>query len=139
MGVSTACYVYTPVAASPAQGSQLLLDLNDQGRVGLGPQIGASGRAVEGLLQPGPDSVFNLKVVSVSYLNGQRNTWTGEPLSVSRGFVRDVRARQFSKTRTALTVGGIAAAAIAFIVTRGLVGSGHADPDPGGGPPGGES
>jgi len=83
--------------------------------------------------------VFNLKVVSVSYLNGQRNAWTGEPLSVSRGFVRDVRARQFSKTRTALTVGGIAAAAIAFIVTRGLVGSGSAGRDPGGGGPGGES
>src|ERR1044071_2972602 len=107
-GVSTACYVYTPVASPPAQGSQLRLDLNDRGRVGLGGQIGASGSAVEGLLQPGPDSIFTLKVVSVSYLNGQRNQWTGEPLSVSRDFVRDVRARQFSKTRTALTVGSIA-------------------------------
>lgn len=138
-GVSTACYVYTPVATSPAQGSQLLLDLNDRGRVGLGGQIGASGSAVEGLLQPGPDSVFNLKVVSVSYLNGQRNQWTGEPLSVSRDFVRDVRTRQFSKTRTALTVGSIAAAVVGFIVTRGLIGSGSPDRDGGNTPPGGES
>ncbi len=138
-GVSTACYVYTPVASPPAQGSQLRLDLNDRGRVGLGGQIGASGSAVEGLLQPGPDSIFTLKVVSVSYLNGQRNQWTGEPLSVSRDFVRDVRTRQFSKTRTALTVGSIAAAAVAFIVTRGLVGSGSAGKDGGNPPPGGES
>jgi hypothetical protein len=138
-GVSTACYVYTPVASPPAQGSQLLLDLNDQGRVGLGGQIGAAGKAVEGLLQPSPDSIFNLKVVAVSYLNGQRNQWTGEALSVSRGFVRDVRARQFSKSRTALTVGSIAAAVVGFIVTRGLIGSGHTGGDGGGGPPGGES
>ena len=138
-GVSTACYVYTPVAAPPVQGSQLLLDLNDRGRVGLGGQIGASGKSVEGLLQPSPDSIFNLKVVSVSYLNGQRNQWTGEALSVSRDFVRDVRARQFSRSRTALTVGGIAAAAVAFIVTRGLIGGGSPGRDGGGGPPGGES
>ena len=138
-GVSTACYVYTPVVTPPAQGSQLLLDLNDRGRVGLGGQIGTAGSAVEGLLQPGPDSVFNLKVVSVSYLNGARNQWTGEPLSVSRDFVRDVRTRQFSKTRTALTVGSIAAAVVGFIVTRGLIGSGSAGRDGGNPPPGGES
>ena len=138
-GVSTACYVYTPVVTPPAQGSQLLLDLNDRGRVGLGGQIGTAGSAVEGLLQPGPDSVFNLKVVSVSYLNGARNQWTGEQLSVSRDFVRDVRTRQFSKTRTALTVGSIAAAVVGFIVTRGLIGSGSAGRDGGNPPPGGES
>jgi hypothetical protein len=138
-GVSTGCYKYTPVAAPPATGSQLLLDLNDRGRVGLGNLIGPSSKAVEGLLQPGPDSVFNLKVVSVSYLNGQRNQWSGEPLAVSRDFVRDVRTRQFSKSRTVLTAGSIVGAAVLFIVTRGLVGSGSPGREGGGDGEGGQS
>ena len=139
MGVSTGCYKYTPVAAPPATGSQLLLDLNDRGRVGLGGLIGPSSKAVEGLLQPGPDTVFNLKVVSVSYLNGQRNQWSGEPLSVSRDFVRDVRARQFSKSRTVLTAGSIVGATVLFIITRGLIGSGNPGTERGGGGEGGQS
>ena len=138
-GVSTGCYKYIPVAAPPATGSQLLLDLNDRGRVGLGGLIGPSSKAVEGLLQPGPDTVFNLKVVSVSYLNGQRNQWSGEPLAVSRDFVRDVRTRQFSKSRTALTAGSIVGATVLFIVTRGLIGSGSPGGERGGGGEGGQS
>src|SRR5689334_20285554 len=87
-GVTTGCYVYTPVASPPVPGQQLLLSLNDQGRVGLGPSIGSASAQVEGVLQPGMDSAYSLKVVSVSYLNGQRNKWSDEPLVVSRSFVR---------------------------------------------------
>jgi hypothetical protein len=133
MGVSTGCYVYTPVATAPSQGSQLLLELNDRGRVGLGGLIGSSGKEVEGLLQPGPDSVFNVKVVAVSYLNGQRNQWTGENLAVSHDFVRDVKTRRFSKSRTLLTVGSIVAGSVLFIVTRGLIGAGSPGSEKGGG------
>jgi hypothetical protein len=75
----------------------------------------------------------------VSYLNGQRNQWSGEPLSVSRDFVRDVRTRQFSKSRTVLTAGSIVGAAVLFIVTRGLVGSGSPGREGGGNGEGGQS
>lgn len=133
MGVTTGCYVYTPVAAPPAPGTRLLLELNDRGRVGLGGSIGSSANSVEGLLQEGSDSTYSLKVVSVSYLNGQRNQWNSEPLVVSRDFVRDVKSRQFSKTRTVITVGALIAGTVLFIVTRGLVGSGSPGKDGDGG------
>ena len=135
MGVSTGCYVYTPVAAPPAPGSRLLLELNDRGRVGLGGSIGPSASSVEGMLQADADSAYSLKVVSVSYLNGQRNTWSGEPIVVSRDFVRDVRSRQFSRTRTVLAAGALVVGTVLFIVTRGLIGggSGGKEGDGGGG------
>ena len=122
--MTTGCYVYTPVAAPPAPGSRLLLELNDRGRVGLGGSIGASAKSVEGLLQAGSDSMYSLKVVSVGYLNGQRNQWNGEPLGVSRDFVRDVKSRQYSRSRTYMTAGAIVAGTVLFIVTRGLIGGG---------------
>ena len=133
MGVTTGCYVYTPVAAPPAPGTRLLLELNNQGRVGLGGSIGSAASSVEGLLQAGADSTYNLKVVSVSYLNGQRNQWNSEPLAVPRNFVRDVKSRQFSKTRTVITVGALVAGTVLFIVTRGLIGSGSPGKDGDGG------
>jgi hypothetical protein len=123
-GVTTGCYVYTPVASPPVPGQQLLLDLNDQGRVGLGPSIGSASSQVEGVVQPGTDSAYRLKIVAVSYLNGQRNKWSGEPLVVSRGFVRDVKLRQFSKSRSALTVAAVVGGALLFIVTRSILGGG---------------
>ena len=127
-GVTTGCYVYTPVA-SPVAGQQLLLSLNDQGRVGLGPSIGTASEQVEGVLQPGMDSAYSLKVVSVSYLNGQRNKWSGEPLVVSRGFVRDVKLREFSKSRSFLTAAAVVGGALLFIATRSILGGGSAGSD----------
>jgi len=123
-GVTTGCYAYTPVASPPAPGQQVLLELNDQGRVGLGPSIGSASSQVEGVLQPGMDSAYSLKVVSVSYLNGQRNKWSGEPLVVSRGFVRDVKLRQFSRSRSALTTAAVVGGSILFILTRSVLGGG---------------
>jgi hypothetical protein len=120
-------------------GQQVLLSLNDQGRVGLGPSIGGASTQVEGVLQPGMDSAYSLKVVSVSYLNGQRNKWSGEPLVVSRGFVRDVKLREFSKSRSALTTAAVIGGSLLFIVTRSILGGGSpgSGTDGGGGNPNG--
>jgi hypothetical protein len=135
MGVTTGCYVYTPVAVPPAPGSRLLLELNDRGRVGLGGSIGSSAKSVEGLLQAQTDSAYSLKVVAVSYLNGQTNQWTGEQLVVSRDFVRDVTSRQYSRSRTFLAAAAIVAGTVLLIVTRSIIGGGS--PGNGGGGGGG--
>lgn len=139
MGVSTGCYVYTPVATPPEPGSRLLLDLNDRGRVGLGPSIGVSAKSVEGMLGSRADSVYSLKVVSVNYLNGQRNQWSREPLVISRDFVTGVKVRKYSRSRTFLTTGALVAGTALFIVTRGLIGGGSGNDDDGGGGNGNES
>ncbi len=128
--MASGCYVYTPVAETPAPGTRLSFDLNDRGRVGLGERIGPSASKVEGTLK-NVDSAFELSVLSVEYQNGQRNNWTGESLTVSRDYVGSVKQRQFSQARTWLTAGGIAAASVAFVVSRGLFTSGSEAKDPG--------
>jgi hypothetical protein len=107
--------------------------LNDRGRVGLGPSIGSAAKSVEGLLQNPADSAYSLKVVSVGYLNGQMNQWGGEPLVVPKDFVGTTKSRQYSRSRTILTVGAIAVGAVLLIVTRSLIGSGSPSNDGGGG------
>ena len=132
--VVTGCYTYKPVTTPVAPvGSTIALDLTDRGRVGLGEQIGIAARTIEGVVSSQDDSAFQLKVLSVSYLNGQRNKWSGEPLLVHKGHVTNARERNFSRSRTAIVAAGAAGGLIAFIATRGLLGSGNGPPDP---PPG---
>ena len=135
LGVGTGCYVYAP-AAQPAAGSRLLLELNDQGRVGLGDSIGPSGEVVEGTMTSESDTAYSLRVVRVGYLNGQSNYWNGELLTVSRTFVNRAMERRHSSRRTWLTVSGITAATVLFIATRGLLGFGSGGDGGGPGDPG---
>lgn len=135
LGVNSGCYVYTPMATTPASGTRVLLELNDRGRVGMGESIGGSARSIEGTLRVGPDSTYALQVESVQYLNGQTNRWTGESVNVSRHFVGMVKERQFSRGRTFVAAAGIVGGTILLIATRGLIGSGNTGRDPG--PPGG--
>lgn len=136
LGVSSGCYVYSPAARVPAPGSRLLLELNDQGRVGLGESIGPSGEVVEGTITADADSAYSLKVVRVGYLNGQSNHWNGERLTVDRNFVNRAMERRFSSSRTWLTVSAISAATVLFIATRGLFGFGSEGRPGNGGEPG---
>lgn len=122
-GVSSGCYVYTPVSSPPAPGTSLVLGLNDQGRVALGPSVGPSAQTVLGTLLSRNDSSFDLAVNSVVYLNGQRNKWSGEPLVVRTNLVQDTRQIQFSRGRTAVTVALTAAAVLGFALTRGIFAS----------------
>src|SRR3979409_2307951 len=118
-GVASACYVYTPAPAAPGPGTRLLLELNDRGRVGLGDSIGPSGQVVEGTVASNSDSAYSLRVMRVGYLNGQSNTWNGEPLRVSREWVGNATERRFSKSRTWLSASAVSLAAVAFIASRG--------------------
>src|SRR3954452_15011641 len=63
--VCTACYAYTPVQTAPAPGSQLALEVTDEGRVALNDKIGPGVVRLEGTLRggegeeppPGPSAV----------------------------------------------------------------------------------
>lgn len=134
--VSSGCYVYSPAARIPVPGSRLLLELNDEGRVGLGESIGPSGQLVEGTAMSDSDSAYSLNVARVEYLNGQSNQWKGEHLTVARNFVNRAMERRFSSSRTWLTVSAVAAATVWFIASRGLLGFGSEGRPGGGGEPG---
>lgn len=132
-GVSSGCYVNTPVVAAPAPGDRLGLELNDRGRVGLGDNIGPAATTVEGLLQSHTDSAYMIRVASVVYVNGQSNKWNGEPLTIQKDFVKDVSERKFSRGRSVLAAGILAGGVLAFALTRNLLGLGNSDREPGGG------
>ena len=138
LGVSSGCYVYPPVVTTPSPGVELRLDLNDRGRVALGKQIGPSAVNVEGVLQTRPDTAYVLDVTSVTYMRGQTNKWSGEPVTVSKDFVANTTQRTLSKSRTWLTTAAIVGVAAVLIASRGLNGSGG-EPSGGGGGGGGTS
>jgi hypothetical protein len=131
--VVAGCYVYTPAPVTPAVGSQLRLELNDRGRVGLGDSIGPAAQTIEGTTIFDSDSAYKLGVTRVGYLNGQSNKWTGEPLLIAKTFVTNATQQKFSKSRTWLTATGLTAAAVAFISSRGLLGFGSEAKTGGGG------
>jgi len=86
MGVTTGCYTYTSIpAAAPAPGTDVLVGLNDQGRLTLGQSVGPAAQQIEGTVQSQSDSAYVLSVSSVSYFNGGINKWSGEPLTISAG------------------------------------------------------
>lgn len=135
VGVANGCYTYPPAPSPPATGSRVALQLNDVGRVGMAGRIGASADEIEGVVEAVSDSAVSLRVVSVEYLNGQVNRWSGEPVVVSRAFVNTVRERQYSRSRTFMSIAAGAGVVIAFIATRVLLGSGSTEREP---PPGPE-
>ena len=136
LGAVDGCYAYTPLESAPPSGSIVSFQLNDPGRVALGQSLGPSVEKIEGAVESATDSSYVLRMQSVTFVNGQTSNWTGERVVVGKQFVMNSRERQFSSSRTTLAVVGGAAAVAAFIVTRGILGSGTPDTDgQGGGPP----
>ena len=112
-----------PVSSTPATGTTLVLDLNDRGRVALGDQIGPSATRVEGQVASASDSMYSLRVSSVSYLNGQSNRWSGEPLAVPANLVSQVKQRTFSRSRTVSLAVAAAATLAVLLKSTNLIGS----------------
>lgn len=133
---ATGCYVNRPLAAAPEPGINVLLELNDRGRVALADSVGEAASQIEGALVSRRDSVFVVRVRAVEYVNGQRQRWRGEPLTIREEHLRDVHARRMSRGRTAIVAGVISSSVIAFIVSRDLFGLGGGGREPGGGDPG---
>lgn len=135
LGFVSGCYTFAPVATNPTPGTELVLGLNDQGRVTLGQSVGPAAETIEGTLQTKTDSAYVISVSSVRYFNGGSNTWSGEPLTVGTAFVQQAQERRFSAAKTALAVGAAAAAVLSFILTRTLFSSSSPDKSPTSGPP----
>jgi hypothetical protein len=111
MGVTSGCYTYTSIpAAAPPPGTEVMVGLNDQGRLSLGQSVGPAAQNIEGTVKSNNDSAYVLAVSSVSYFNGGVNKWSGEPLTINRTLINDVKERRFSQSKTALVaIGGLAA------------------------------
>lgn len=127
---TTGCYTLQPVGAVvPADGQQVGYDISDVGRVALGGTMGASIGRIEGRLVRREADDLLVSVSAVSYVSGGVQTWSGEPVRLKPEFINTTYVRRLSKTRT-VAAGAVAAAAIAFFVTRSLNGGGTAEITP---------
>lgn len=135
------CYTYSrPATVEPEPARTFVFDLTDQGRAALAGGVGAGTDRIEGGLVTLTDSSFTVRVARVVDIRGGVAQWNGEAVSIRREYVGTVRERRLSRGRTAVAVGGVAAAVVALIASRGLGVFGN---DPGGSPgeppPGGET
>ncbi len=129
------CYEYVPMQSTTAASPRVEVLVTDRGRVELTPQLGQGVLSFEGTLDRRSDSSYVVRVAEVTYINRQTNRWSGEPITVSQGAVRDIRVRRLSKLRTFAVVAGSVGAGIVFVVSRGLFGGGSIDSDPNPPPP----
>ena len=128
------CYSLRPAGGvTPELGSQIVFDLNDVGRVSMGPSMGAEIAQIEGRLIEKTNEDYVVSVSTVRFLRGGVQPWTGEKVRLKPEYLGSTYERRFSRGRTiaaaAITVGGFAA-----LVASGTFG-GFLGIDGGGGPP----
>lgn len=111
-----ACYNYAPVAVSPEPATRFALVLNDQGRVGAAPQVGASVARIEGAVVDVTDTAYVVRVAEVRGLFGGRTRWNGEAVTIRREYVSTALQRRFSPGKSlalAVALGGALVAIVA--------------------------
>ena len=132
------CYTLQPATGvTPEIGDELAFDINDVGRVGLGPAMGPEIAQVQGRLVSRENAEYLVAVTATRTLRGADQVWTGEQVRIKSEYVGSTYQRHYSKGRT-ITLGVVGVAAFAFIITRSLIGSGQ-ETDPGTSPPPGSS
>lgn len=126
-----ACYSYTPMATAPGPATRLALVLNDQGRVGAAPQVGASATRIEGAVIDVSDSTYVLRVAEVRTLLGSRTRWRGEQVAIRRDYVSAAMERRFSPGRSVALALAVGATFVALVASRTLsvLGLGGGDED----------
>ena len=135
----TGCYTNVPLVGSrpePVPGTRLVIELTDQGRIGMAGQLGSEAVQVEGALVSRSDTAYDVRVSMVLGLWGTQSRWQGERVALPTGYIRRVSERRFSMGRTVMAAGTATAGFLVFVVTRSLIGGGSdagPDPDP---PPG---
>ena len=127
MVLCVGCYSLQPIVGpSPALGTTVAVSINDAGRVALGGSMGPAIDEVEGRLIQRDSAEYLLSVVTVRFLRGGEQTWTGERVRIKSEFVSVIKEKKFSRGRTAL-ISAVALGAVAAFVTRAIVGSGQGE------------
>jgi hypothetical protein len=138
MALQVGCYRYVPMGGvTPVLGERYTFDITDAGRVGLADRLGPGVLKVEGTLVRRTEDSYVVSVAGIDLLTGGSSHWTGEQVPLNAGYVGRMEKREFSAGRTWVAIGAAALAISAFIVTRGLSGTGAPPTGTGGGPGGG--
>lgn len=128
------CHAYRPITtATPDEGLDVALQLNDRGGEALRDSIGPDVVRIEGRVDSRMDSLVVLSISHTENASGVRSRWDGERIGVRPEWVRFAEQRQFSKQRTVMLVGVAVAAVVAAGVMSdgfGFGGSGDKNPPP---------
>lgn len=116
------CYSYAPLETGvPPVGENIEFRINDRGRFELGDRLGRGLATVEGRLTGTTESQYLVNVAAISFLNGDRNRWSGEPMRLDKAHVGNAAIRRLDRKRSWITAGLVALGVGALIVTRGLL------------------
>jgi len=120
---SAGCYQLKPAGgAGPVPGTRMALELNDQGRLGLGGSIGPEITQVEGRLISSDKDEYLLAVMSVRFVRGGSQVWSGEKVRIKSEYVSQAFERHLSKSRTAVLSAVVLGGVTYVIITRNLFG-----------------
>src|SRR5437868_8947310 len=115
------CYTFEPTMSTMlAPGKSVALDLNDLGRLNLGPQIGQEVRRVQGILVSQSSTGYVVRVNQVDFFNGRSAQWSGEAVNVRNDYVGIVYEEKLSPSRTALAVASGVAGVGAIVAAKAL-------------------
>lgn len=135
-GALNGCYEFVPAQTDVlVPGKPIALEINDQGRVGLGNQIGAEVRRLSGTLVSQSDQDYSLRVTELTFLNNRTSQWSGERVTVPRQYARTVFEQRLSGGRTMMATAVSAGLIVAAILVGSLTGRGGSSPDPPAPPP----
>lgn len=112
--VFVGCYNYKPIGQTAPQGTEVAIDLSDQGTAELASKLGPGVEHMRGKIVVTEGDEFVLAVVATEKENGVETFWNGENVTIKRSHVARMRERELSKSRTALVVAGIILAAVAI-------------------------
>lgn len=135
----SSCYAKVPLEVSgpaPVPGTRLVIELTDQGRVGMERQVGPAVASVEGALVSRSDTAYVVGVSAVNGLWGAYSKWQGERVTLRAEYIRRMSERRFSMGRSVAATGIATVAFMAFVVTRSLLGGGNEGGPGPDGPPG---
>lgn len=96
------CYSYSRVAAPPAVGTDIEVELTDAGAADLARLVGPNVVSIRGRVNELEPDTVHLAVESVMKRSGVDEYWSKEPLAVSRGSIASVATRKFSAGRSAM-------------------------------------
>jgi hypothetical protein len=124
--VLPACYHYVPVESAPSPGVGVEVELNDVGRVGMESAVGPEVGVIQGVLESRSDTDLVVRVTQTLGEYGGVTRWEGERVAIRPDYVRTMRQRRFSTTRTVVVATAAGAGLLAFALTRDLLGFGGA-------------
>jgi hypothetical protein len=122
-GVLNGCYEFVPAQTDVmAPGQPIALEINDQGRVGLGNVIGAEVRRLSGTLVTQSDQEYEMRVTELTFLNDRTSRWSGEEVRVPKQYARTVFEQRLSRGRTVMATLISAGLIVGGILTSSLSG-----------------